>query len=342
MFQGVISKVKTSAIQFRGVVSDVASSAIEFLAVLSHSYSSAIQFRGVLSHISSMGAQYLMVSLKQLGAQFKSVLYNTVNLRVLMQFPSRGLTGTNWTANSTMAGDFSVLNVNTDIVEECWRSASGVKTGLQLVCDSEVSQGIFIDTFALLNHNLTTGAEVFLIGSNDSGFSTVIFSKRITITNINAYWISPDTPQERCRYWKITIEDTTNQENYLQIGTIVFGESIVMHGECYSNPIKYRKQHFVDTVQTEGFTNVANDRGVKKSIGLSFQNINFSGSNYDNITNIFDTAKTNLKCLWIPTPSYPGRYAVFGKLTQLPEESHLSNGENADYVDFDVEVDEAK
>src|SRR5690606_2060485 len=68
----------------------------------------------------NVGAQVTRVSGNTVHCQIIKVLYNIKNLRILQDFPSRGTGGTNWTANSTMAGDFSILNVNTDIVEQVW------------------------------------------------------------------------------------------------------------------------------------------------------------------------------------------------------------------------------
>ena len=86
--------------------------------------------------------------------------------------PSRGLAGAtgmnewgfpagqgqSWRSNSTAAGDFSPFNLNTDLVEQKWRSAT--LTGINLDCDTERAQGVFMDTLGILEHNLTTSATV--------------------------------------------------------------------------------------------------------------------------------------------------------------------------------------
>ena len=127
-------------------------------------------------------------------SQVLIALYNTNRLRVLMDFPSRGTTGTNWTANSTEPGDFSVNNLNTDIVEQVWRSSAGTKTGIVLTCDTQVPQGVFMDTFAMLGHNLTTSASILLEGSTSAGFASIGISIPITSRRDNIYYISPQLP----------------------------------------------------------------------------------------------------------------------------------------------------
>jgi hypothetical protein len=294
----------------------------------------------IFEHPQSLGVQFKSIIGFGLPTQFRSVLYNTTNLRIMVNFPSRGTTGLNWTANTTATGDFSPNNLNTDIVEQVWRSGSTV-SGIQIVCDTEIPQGVFLDTLAILNHNLTQSANVQLIGSNSPTFATVGVVVPLTISRTNTFYISPELPINGYRYWKITIDDVTNTSGYLQIGTIVFGDSIIMSGECFVNPIQMKQTHYSDKIYTEGFTNASNDRGVKRKIGLDFRSLNFSGGNYLKLQEVFDIARTNLKGLWIPTPGYPSRYAAFGKLTDLPQETHTDNGESADYVDLSVEVDES-
>lgn len=313
----------------------------QFEAVIEDTVPLAAQFLAELQATVQVGAQFTSSLKTSLAAQFRSVLYNIINLRVLCDFDSRGVDGLSWTANSTATGHFGANNLNTDIVEERWRSATGVKSGIRLECDTGLPQGVFTDTLAILSHNLTTSADVFLQGSDDAGFGTIGFSQRVTIERDNAYWLSPDLPTDGYRYWRLTIDDASNANDYLEIGVVLFGTATIFQGECFANPVRFGRRHFKDQVMTEGFTNVSNDRGIKRFVGLKFQNLNALGGNYANLVNLFETYRTTHKCLWIPTPQYPSRFAVFGKLSDLPEESHNDLGETNDYVDFDVEVDES-
>lgn len=273
-------------------------------------------------------------------SQVTQALYNITNLRIMMEFPSRGTSGTNWSSNSTLAGDFSVLNLNTDIVEQVWRS-NNVLSGIQLVCDTEVPQGVFVDTLAFLNHNLTTSASVLWQASSDPGFATTPFTENLSMTIDNFYWIAPTLPMTGYRYHRFLISDPTNSNPYLQIGTIVFGPTIIFQGECFVDRVQKGTKHFSDKVQTEGFTNVSNDRAIKYSVSLEFRSLNYNRGNYRSIRAVFDFARTSLKCLWIPTPQYASRFATFAKLAAIPEESHNVKGEFADYIDFSITTDES-
>lgn len=302
-----------------------------------HRVNSQVQRR--IDALHRVKSQVIRLQAHPVLSQVTQALYNITNLRIMMEFPSRGTSGTNWTSNSTLAGDFSVLNLNTDIVEQVWRS-NNTLSGIQLVCDSEVPQGVFADTLVFLNHNLTTSASVVWQQSNDPGFSST-FDTVFSMTTDNFYWISPTLPLTGYRYNRFLISDPTNSNPYLQIGTILFGPTIIFHGECFVDRVQKATRHFSDKVLTEGFTNVSNDRAIKYAVSLEFRSLNYNRGNYRSIRAVFDFARTSLKCLWIPTPQYASRFATFAKLVAIPEESHNVKGQFADYIDFSITTDES-
>jgi hypothetical protein len=276
-----------------------------------------------------------------LKAQIQLVLYNTRNLRVLVDFASRGtVNGLNWTSNTTAPGDFSVNNLNTDIVEQVWRGASGMKVGIQLSVDTEVTQGVFVDTLAILNHNLTSSAAISWQASNDN-FASVPFTQALVSTRNNVYYIADMLPNVSYRYHRFLIDDVTNLNDSIQIGAIVFGSSVILQSENFTDQVQRKTTHFADKINTEAFTNVSNDRASKTSVTLEFRNLELNRGNYASLTSVFDEIRTSIKALWIPTPRYASRYAVFGKLTELPQESHNDLGEGQDYVSFSITIDES-
>jgi hypothetical protein len=296
-----------------------------------------------------------------MGMQALFSLYNVTNLRILCTFPSRGAssgagnnawgnpiaTGQNWKSNSTEPGDFEVYRLNTDVTEEFWRTASGVKTGINLDCDTEIAQGVFLDTLGVLEHNLTTSANVVLLGSNVSNFSTIGITITPIIVEDNFYWVSPDLPNQGFRYWRFQIDDPTNQDNFIKIGTIVFGASKIFQGECFVDEVEFELKDFADTVNTEGHTNVANSRALKRLLRLDFKSLKFNRANFRILRDMFQHERTVLKCLWIPTPSinnaeYLSRFTVFSKLVKIPTERHNVKGPDSDYVSMTVELDESQ
>lgn len=288
----------------------------------------------------AFGVQLKRIQSKLVNTQLSVVIYNTTNLRILYQFPSRGTSGTNWSVitGGTASGDFGVNNVNTDLVEQCYRSLT---TSIILQCDTQITQGIFNDTLAILGHNLTRSASVTLIASNDVTFASVGFSIPLFVETENLYWIAPTLPLVSYRYWRIQISDVTNSFGYIQLGTIVFGNCVLFSGECFVDEVTRRKTHFADRIKTEGFSSISNDRALKRGVSLSFRRLNYNYQNYANLVNVIDTVRTSLKALWIPTPQYASRFAVFGKLSEIPVENHKVISETSDYIDLEINVDEA-
>ena len=310
------------------------------------------QIERTIEAVKNLAMQIERIIAFPMGMQVRFVLYNTRKIRILCDFPSRGTAGAgnnawgqgkgqglNWISNSTLAGDFSPNNVNTDIVEQVWRSNNVLNATLS--CDTEITQGTAPDTIAILNHNWTSSAVVTLEGSNSDTFATIGILIPIEASAINSYYIAPTLPTEQYRYWRLSIADTTNPAGFLQVGTIIFGSSIIFQGEDIVDQIRRRTKHFSDKVATEGYTNVSNDRAIKRAISLSFNSLDYGKGNFANLINVFETARTSLKCLWVPDPQDPGRFAVFGKLVDIPEEEHENRGRAADIVSLKVDVDES-
>lgn len=111
--------------------------------------------------------------------------------------------------------------------------------------------------------------------------------------------------------------------------------------ECFVQPLTRGYKHFKDTVPSEGFTTVSNDRALKKFLRLRFEKLEMARGNFGMLDDMLQFARTSLKCLVIPTPEYSSRFAVFAKLTQMPEMTHIDNGMDASYVDLDLEWDES-
>lgn len=308
--------------------------------------------------LGQLGFQFNVVSLTSYGFQFKAVIYNTNLMRVMCEFPSRGAAGAgnnawsqpkgkglNWVSTSTASGDFLPKNLNTDIVEQIWRSDDGDVNNVILRCDTEINQGVFTDTLAILNHNFSQAANIQFEGSSDPSFSTSGISIALQWTQDNMFWISPDLPISGFRYWRIVIDDPTNTDNFVSVGTIVFGVSDIFSGEQNTDVIQFGWKDFADKVQTEGFTTVANSRALKKTMHLDFKSIDADFPNFSILRKLTTVYRTTHKCLYIPTPSatdqnITAKFAVFSKQVQLNQESH--NYKSSDFVDQGIDLDESQ
>lgn len=360
-FLSFINALHATGVQAHVTINTTRAYGVQFLAILTNTLTTGIQAQGNIATrlitgiqalgnihaIGPLGTQFFSLRVAPTGVQFNTVLYNTDNLRILCDFLSRGTTGQNWTANSTAPGHFNINNVNTDVVEEVWKS-DGDLTGVVITCDTEVAQGVFVDTLAILNHNLTTSASVTLLASNDPTFGVVGETIPLIMgREENFYYIAPTYPLQGYRYWRFLINDVTNPNtDGLKIGAIVFGSSVIFQGECFVDEVGFTLQDFADTVRTAGFRNVANSRALKKKLNLEFRFLSYSKVNFRQMRQMFRRERTTLTCLWIPTPDvndqeYTARFAIFGKLTSIPRENHKSHGRTSDYVSFDIEVDES-
>lgn len=293
----------------------------------------------------SIGSQVTIIKIKESGHQVTLVIYNITQLRILQNFVSRGtvaLGGNNWSSNVPLkAGDFGTTNLNTDVLEQRCETA-GVPATWILACDTGLPQGAFIDTLAILEHNLTRSAIVTLQSSTDPAFGTIGYNIVLSSELINTYYISPELPTSGYRYWRLIIQDLTNPAGSLYIGAIVFGSSQIMSvAENFDNPVGFGYRHYKDSVETEGFTAVSNDRAMRKHLSLTFNDIRFDAGNFRMLKDYFLTNKTDLKCLIIPRPTKPSAFAVFSKLSMLPDETHNAISDTDHYVAFNLDWDES-
>lgn len=300
----------------------------------------------VLKNINK-SCQVLMLRRENYNSQVFFKLYNTNRPRILSIFSSRGTTGQNWTASSTKPGDFSILNVNNDIEEMYWRSDDAVKTNIILTCDTEIVQGIYIDTLAILSHNFTTSATVVLQGSNNSDFSIIEINENLDVRKKNIYYVSKKAPILQLRYWRFLISDATNTNDFLSIGTIVFGSADVLASEDTTNQITENPIEFKDSFKTDGFTSVANSRALKNSLRVEFKDLSFDSGDYSLLVNVTEYARTTLKCLWMfdtVNQDMMHRFSIFGKLKQIPSRVHrvIGRGKDEDHISMSVEVDSSE
>jgi hypothetical protein len=346
--QMVVNAEKVNGIQVQMVVNKTTSYGMQTQMIINALKTNGMQVQMIINKTTSYGMQVLMTKAVAFGMQTTLVFYNTTQLRLMCEFPSRGIPaalGLNWVASTTYTGDFSVNNLNTDIVEQVYRSGAGSASLVTITCDTGIPQGVPVDTIAILNHNLTTSATVQVQGSQDNFATPPAITFNMLVESENMYWISPDLPTTagQNRYWRFIIQDPTNTDTFVQIGTILFGDSDIFSvAECFTQPIVRGYKHFKDAMETEGFTSESNDRALKRFLRLNFEKLNYAKGNFQMLDAMLEFARTSLKCLVIPTPEYPSRFAVFAKLVDMPELSHTDNDIDASYVDLSLEWDESK
>jgi hypothetical protein len=288
--------------------------------------------------------QVNMLKAKKLNVSVNFVIYNITQMRILCDFLNRGipaLNGLTWTSvQAIRAGDFSPNNLNTDIIEERTET-NGVIALWQLRCNTG-NLNSFVDTIAILNHNFTRSASVEVSGSDDPSFSTIKFSYAMVTELENMYYIADTLPNIPAQYYQFTIQDPGNAAGSLSIGTILFGSATILtRKEQFVNPVSFGKKHYKDSLETEGFTSVSNDRATRRFLNLTFEQLIMDGGNYRALMSYMDEAKTDHKCLIIPRPTKPSRLAVFAKMSQLPEQQHYAVEDNNWRVTITFDWDES-
>jgi len=284
--------------------------------------------------------------------QLNYVIYNIDKLRILWEIASDGITSGNFSSSSDASADKAVINVKSDIIEQYWQSTGDTSEWVQW--DAGAGKTIIMDTFALLQHNLTTSAVVKLYGygtSSDSAPGTWVgVSVYATLTmpedqdETNLIWSSPALPVSGFRHWRMTIKDSTNADGYLRIGRLVGGASLIFVGdENILDSVEYQLANFKDEFKLNGFNTIANNRAQKKQLRLRFNKLDrISQINYRRLKRYLNYSRDTLKALIVPDPADPYLFTVYAKLKEVPSESHNFVSDENSYVTIELFYDEGR
>ena len=298
--------------------------------------------------------------------------YNLDNLRILWEFALDGIVFNPYIyATPSYTGDYGVINIKNDIVEAIYRT-NNIKT-MEIQIDAGKQETIYartksitIDTFCLLNTNLSLDAKICLFGYGDATTptptyqqikdnGTCLFSKtKKELCNNDEYekdliWISPEEEIRKFRHWALYIEDLTNQEDYLQIGRMLGGQaSILTTQEAYGgatsflDTIDFKEVSYIDRLDLNGFTSIANERAIKKTLSFSFKDISLKSQNYKILRRYWRYVRDTKKALIIPTPNVPTAFHVYSKLDEMPSQKITYVEDDHIYVEFQLSYNEAK
>lgn len=285
------------------------------------------------------------------GVQVVHAIYNITNLRILWEIASDGDQFNNYLASSQASSDKGITNVKSDIIEQYWQSTAAVGEYIQF--DAGSGKTISLDTFALIAHNLTSSAIVNIYGQG-SGASPVPASwigvpLYATMTmpsdpdENNLIWIAPTLPKVTYRHWRVTIQDPSNPLGALRIGRVVGGSSLIFTGENCLDSMGFHKENYKDEFKLNGFSNIANNRALKKTLNLEFRNLDrIAELNYRRINRYVNYCRDTLKALVIPDPQVPYQFSVYSKLSKMPQESHRFISQENSYASFSFEYDEGR
>jgi len=110
-------------------------------------------------------------------------------------------------------------------VNKLWRTDRD--TGQWIKFDFGSAQSV--TQVSLFNHNLTSSASVYLEARDTDSWGSPSYSQALTIASDSDSTVLPRLTYFKAagtayRYWRITIEDGSNPDEYIQVGRIVLGE----------------------------------------------------------------------------------------------------------------------
>jgi len=273
-----------------------------------------------------------------LNISWRVAMYNTSNLRILWEFASDGIEYANYLASSEATNDHEIINIKSDIVEKTWRATGCSSEWVQF--DAGAGQVMGVDTLALLNNNLSQNAIVEISayggGSDDvpgnwesesSYIASITMPSDATEDNLIYISGSAVSSLNSYRHWRVTMQDPSNNDGFIEIGRLVAGESFVFDVENCTHEVEFGFKNYKNEVNLNGFTSASNNRALKKELRLTFQDLNvISRTNYSEWNRMIKYCRDTLKMLVIIDPENPYRFSVFSKLSEIP-------GEKTRYID---------
>lgn len=299
--------------------------------------------------------QLVSPSSKRIGCQIRLVSYNITQLRILWEIKSDGIEAANYTSSSDASTDKAVVNLKSDIVEKYWQSSSASSEWFRW--DTGSGRVISLDTFALIQHNLTSSAVVTIKGSGASGdsepvdWSAVSVYATLTLSDDpdedNLIYISPTQPSSSYRWWRIDINDPTNPDGFIRIGRVVGGSALIFAGnENCLDDISFMEENYKDEMPLNGFSRVANNRSLKKKMELSFRDLDtVAQTNFRLLKRYMRYCRDTLKALVIVDPQTETskyEFTAFAKLKVMPERRHKYIDSASSYTALQLQFDEGR
>lgn len=238
---------------------------------------------------------------------------------------------------STAAGDFAPKNLTTDILREVWRSATASTT--QEIIMEVNDPDTIIDTFAILNHNLTSIAVVQVQAANDVGFLIPAFTLSMTYNKQNMVLLQDLGASYT--YFKIKITDPTNPCGYIEIGRVVAGRSFTFtNNEDITDRINVKRDDLAYKMKSEGFFRASNEKVKVDKLRVDFKNLKSlaadDNTNYLGLKDLFENVGETYPFLTIADPSDPYFICMWGLVDDIPAFGYDINR----YVDVSLTIQE--
>lgn len=225
---------------------------------------------------------------------------------------------------STAAGDFDKSNLTTDTLRQVWRS-TGVLGWQEIVIEAELSTNI--DTFAILNHNLTDSAVINFQANISNNFLAPPINLFLPWNKLHIVYTN--LLGQSYKFYKIRILDPTNPCGYIQIGRIVGGRALTMQAfEDITDDIQIQWKDMAKRMETEGFFRASNEMVKIRTLAVQFRKlftiVNMN-ANYVGLRALFDYVGITRPWLAIPNHDEPTFNPMWVLLEDVPDDSFTIN-----------------
>ncbi len=242
---------------------------------------------------------------------------------------------------STAAGDFDKSNMFKDSVRQVWRSNDVLATQ-EIIIQADLSSKI--DTFAILGHNLTSGAIIQVQANISNNF----VAPPVTITAVPEP--NPDGNQSNIiiaqdfgaeyEFYKISILDPANPCGFIEIGRIIGGRSFILqNNENIVDQLQIRKNDQSEKMKTEGYFRQSNENIITRVFSSNFSKLDTTVGNDVNFLGLralFKAMKTTRPFLMVLDRQDPTFLNMWGEFTKLPTESFAVNR----FASFSITIEE--
>lgn len=248
--------------------------------------------------------------------------------------------GSNIISITSFRQGHEAVNLTTTALRETWRSAD--VTGWQEIIIEANDTLDSIDTFALLNHNLSELAVVQVQGSMTSSFAAPAFTLPMIWNKKHMVLLQEiGTPYN---FYRFRILDPTNQCGYVELGRILGGKSFTFSkNEDINDNMTITTDDLAYKTKTEGFFRASNQRVKVDKLQIKFSDLltrklnnDDSVDNYLNIMDLMEVCGEVYPFLTIPDPEDPMFQIMWGQIDTLPPRMYGINR----YVSLSITIQE--
>ena len=196
-------------------------------------------------------------------------------------------------------------NAVDDFVARKWRTETDTGEWIKF----DLSSGKKITMVAIFGHNLTSGATVTLQANEDDSWEEPLYSQAMT-WNEKALVKFLD---EEYQWWRITLEDGSNPDEYIEIGRICAGEYV--EPDVNVNQEVQKKLIDPSVVQeSAGRQGYAVEKEVYRTMDVGCTGI--ARAPQDQLAAMFEAVKTiNMLVFALDPDDYPEEDTLYCKIT---------------------------